>query len=336
LVKKLVNKYTEKMLKSAWEKESVHKMLVMTIPAYIKASECKKRFTKTGKVSVPVICVGNLTMGGTGKTPLSIMLAKEALKAGKNPFFLSRGYGGKLQGVLINNSIKYSSADVGDEPLLLSRVAPVVINKNRYEGAKLAINNGADFLIMDDGFQNYTLEKDFSFLVFDGRKGIENGFVLPAGPLREPFDTGLKRANAVVIIRDDEKKLTDTIRSVSPDIPVFYADISFNQKDIEEIKGKKCLAMTALGNPEKFADSLKQIGVEIVKTDFFPDHHFYTEEELRQVVNDAEREDLTIITTEKDAVKIPEKYLSKVKVMPIDIVFKDGQDIDKIKGLLHL
>lgn len=332
---KLINKYTEKMLKSAWENENMHKMLIAATPAYLKAAEYKKSHTKTFKVSVPVVCVGNLTMGGTGKTPFAIKIAQEAIKSGKNPFFLSRGYRGKLQGVIVNRHLKYSAEDVGDEPLLLSKIAPVIINKNRYKGAELAIKNGADMLIMDDGFQNYTLEKDFSFLIFDGKNGIGNGFVLPAGPLRETFDAGLKRANAAVIMREDEKNLNKMIHAVYPDMPVFYADLSFDEKDVEQIKAQKCLVMTAIGNPEKFVTSLQSAGAEITKTEFFPDHHFYTDIELSEICKTANKEKLLVVTTEKDAVKISDKWLKNIKVMPVKIILKD-EDNEKIKELLSL
>lgn len=332
---RLVDKYAEKLLHSAWENANLQKMLSTVTPAYLKVAEYKSAHTKTFKVSVPVICVGNLTIGGAGKTPLAIKIAKEAIKAAKNPFFLSRGYKGRLQGVIVNKHLKYSADDVGDEALLLSRIAPVIVNKNRYKGAKLAIENGADMLIMDDGFQNRTLEKDFSFLVFDGKKGIGNGFVLPAGPMRETFDAGIKRASAAVIVRKDDTGLRDMIFSIRPDMPVFHAKLIIPHETKKQIEGKKCLVATGIGNPEKFVTSLTEAGAEVVSKNFFPDHHFYTEEELSDLCKKADNAKLEIVITEKDAVKIPGKWLKSMHIIPAEITF-DEDDEQKIRELIGL
>ena len=194
------------------------------------------------KSALPVICVGNLTAGGTGKTPVSIAIAGLLKQHNKNPFFISRGYGGKLNGVIVNKQ-HHTPNDVGDEPLLLSEVAPVCIDANRGNAAKQALENGADILVMDDGFQNPSLYKDISFLVFNGKFGIGNGGVIPAGPLRETFSSGIKRADAIIIIGNDETNLAQ-----KTNLPVFFADIE-EEKPIT--KNKDVYAFAGIGYPEK-------------------------------------------------------------------------------------
>ena len=181
-----------------WQSNSLlSKVLTPLGWIYGALTQVRLKLTKAPHVKVPVICIGNITAGGTGKTPVALSIAKILTSEVYHPFFVSRGYGGKLQNIIVNNK-KHSAKDVGDEPLLLSRQAPVVVDANRYNGAQLAIKEGADLIIMDDGFQNPSLYKDLSFLVFDGNYGIGNGKIIPAGPLRETFIQGIKRADAII------------------------------------------------------------------------------------------------------------------------------------------
>ena len=273
-------------------------------------------FKKPQKVPARVICVGNLTAGGTGKTPVSIALAKMLQQHGRHPFFLTRGYGGKLQDIQVDPLI-HRAAEVGDEPLLLTRQAPVIVNRRRFEGAQKAVAAGADTIIMDDGFQNPSLYKDLSLLVIDGEFGLGNGFCIPAGPLREFASAGLRRAQAVILIGADKHHLAEKIK-----LPVFRAQI---EPQRPEIKNQRVIAFAGIGRPQKFYRSLQNCGFEIVKTFDFPDHHFYQQNELQHLVNEAETSKAELYTTSKDFVKIPSCFRNKIKVLDIDIIWQDPE-----------
>lgn len=298
-----------------WKNKNIISYMLFPIGwLYGFITSLRTKIKKTHKAKIPVICVGNLTAGGTGKTPIAISIAEILKQTYNNVSFISRGYGGSLKNVMVNNKI-HTPNQVGDEPLLLSEVAPVFINPNRAEAAELAIKHNADCLIMDDGFQNPTLHKDISFLVFNGSFGIGNGFAIPAGPLRESFSNGIKRAHAIIIIGEDKTNIAD-----KTDLPIFYADI-IEEKPI--IKNKNAYAFAGIGYPEKLYQSLKNCGINVVHTKDFPDHHFYTNEELQEIINTAHKENLEIFTTSKDFVKIPHQLQHKFNILNIKIKWRD-------------
>ncbi len=305
-----------------WKQKTFLSTLLLPLGwVYGTVTAWRMRRARPYQASCPVFCVGNITAGGTGKTPVSIALAEILKSMGKHPFFISRGYGGKLKGVLVDEK-KHTPFDVGDEPLLLAQTAPVVINPNRAEAAKLALQNGADCLIMDDGFQNPTLHKDFSFLVFDGAYGIGNGRVLPAGPLRESFEGGVQRAQALIILGQDVQNLAQKTK-----LPVLRGQIV----PVSPQKNKKpVLAFAGIGHPEKFYRSLEECGFDVAATRDFPDHHFYEEAELDALVEEAKQHDLEIYTTSKDYVKISAKFKPLIKVLGIRVEFDD----QRVKRLL--
>lgn len=280
------------------------------------------KWGKAYKAPCPVICIGNLTAGGTGKTPVSLSIAHLLQKEGKNPCFISRGYGGKLRNIIVNKAI-HSAQQVGDEPLLLAQKAQTAISPNRAAGAKLAVAAGANCLIMDDGFQNPGLYKDLSFLVFDGSYGIGNGKIIPAGPLRETFTQGLKRADAVIILGEDKFGIAE-----KSELPAFYGSIKAKQP---QNKQQKALAFAGIGHPQKFYNSLKSCGIDIVKTIDFPDHHFYTTVELRQIIDTAAKQNLQIFTTSKDYVKIPQELQTSFQVLDIEVIWENP---DKLKEFI--
>lgn len=284
---------------------------------YAQATALRLKLKKSKSVSIPVICIGNLTAGGTGKTPTAIAIADIIQKLGKKPFFVSRGYGGSLSGVIVDNQ-KHTPKQVGDEPLLLAQKAGVSINADRHQAAKKAIENGAEVIIMDDGFQNPSLKKDLSFLVFDGGSGIGNAFPLPAGPLRENFTKGLKRADAAIIIGDDKTNLQAKLKN----LPVFKAKISSQSSNLGN---KPMIAFAGIGRPQKFYDSLLAENVNVVKTIDFPDHHFYTEQELNELLSLAQQQNAGLITTSKDWVKIPPHLQPHFKVLEIFIEWEKTQ-----------
>lgn len=270
------------------------------------------------KVSIPVVCIGNITAGGTGKTPVSISIAKLLATEMYNPFFVSRGYGGKLQDVIVNNK-KHTAKDVGDEPLLLSKQAPVVVNANRYAAAQKAVEQGADIIIMDDGFQNPSLHKDLSFLVFDGNYGIGNGKIIPSGPLRETLENGTKRADSIIILGKDKHDLAKRCG-----LPAFFGHTEAVQTTINN---QDVVAFAGIGHPQKFYHSLKQQGFNVVKTIDFPDHHFYTREELENIINEAKKLNAQIYTTSKDFVKIPPLYSQDINVLEVAVVWDNPEEL---------
>ncbi len=270
------------------------------------------------KAPVPVICIGNLTAGGVGKTPVCIALAEFLKAQGKNPFFISRGYGGKLSGVLVNLK-SHTPQEVGDEPLMLAAIAPTVVCHDRGKAAQIALKNGADILIMDDGFQNPTLHKDISFLVFNGQIGIGNGKIIPAGPMREDLKSGLKRADGVIFIGQDKFNLLKHI-----DKPVFHVDIKEEQPKHQNMK---VIAFAGIGYPQKFYESLQKCGLSLANSYDFPDHHFYTKDELNALIKKGKKKNLPIYTTLKDFVKIPHRMQKDFNVLNIKAQFENPHKI---------
>lgn len=298
-----------------WTKQSFLSDILQPLSTiYAAATAWRLKSHTPYKSEYPVICIGNLTAGGTGKTPVSLSIAEMLQNMGKNPYFISRGYGGSLHNIVVNPTV-HTPQQVGDEPLLLAEAAPAVINSDRAAAAKLAINNGADCLVMDDGFQNPTLHKDISFLVFDGNYGIGNGRVIPAGPLREPFTEGIKRAQAVIILGDDKHSVAK-----QTDLPVFYGKIKEEQP---KITNRNIVAFCGIGHPEKFFASLNKCGFNLVKTFNFPDHHFYTRAELSSLIEFAQKNNLDIYTTSKDFIKILPELRPHFKVLNIKISWQD-------------
>lgn len=305
-----------------WQnKNFLANLLYLPSCLYAFATWCRICLNKPQKVNIPVICVGNLTAGGSGKTPVAVSLARLLKQKGKNPFFISRGYGGKLKNVIVDRQ-HHSSTEVGDEPLLLAREAPVVINPKRFEAAKKAVENGADVIIMDDGFQNPQLYKNKSLLVIDGAFGLGNTYPIPAGPMREFLSEGIKRADAVVMLGKDQTNILSKFRN----LPVFFGAVIPVKPQTKE---EKTVAFAGIGRPQKFYQSLEECGINVVKTFDFPDHHFYSEDELNDIVNYAQKIGADIYTTSKDMVKIPVSLQSRFKVLEIEIKWQDEVAISK-------
>lgn len=304
-----------------WQSNSLLSKILTPIGwLYGLATQMRLKLKKAPKADIPVICIGNITAGGTGKTPVSVSVAKMLATDMYHPFFLTRGYGGKLQNVMVNTK-KHSAEDVGDEPLLLAQQAPVIVNANRYEGAKLAIQEGADIAIMDDGFQNPSLHKDLSFLVFDGSYGIGNGKIIPAGPLRETFENGIKRADALIILGKDKHNLAERCK-----LPVFFGHTEALQTTVNN---GKVLAFAGIGHPQKFYHTLGQLGFDVAETIDFPDHHFYRKEELENILQKAKELNAEVYTTGKDFVKIPPSLQKYINVLEIAVVWDNPDELLK-------
>jgi len=284
---------------------------------YEAVGTLRRRRISPWKAPVPVLCIGNLTTGGTGKTPVAIALAEMLKERGRSPHFLSRGYGGSVTGPARVDPERHTAKEVGDEPLLLSRTAPVWIGGNRAATAKLACDTGADCLVMDDGFQNPGLAKDYSVIVIDGPYGLGNGRVLPAGPLRESLRAGTARAQAVILIGEDEHSI-----SAKLDLPVIRADIA--PLDIRDLAGEKFAAFAGIGRPGKFFESLRAMNCNLISERAFPDHHEFSAREIREILALADKENATAITTEKDLERIPTEFRVKIDVLRVGIRWRDA------------
>ncbi|MAR79232.1 MAG: tetraacyldisaccharide 4'-kinase [Rhodospirillaceae bacterium] len=286
----------------------------------------RKYLSRKRKVNIPVICIGNITAGGAGKTPVAISIAKFLISKGLKPHFLTRGYKGKLKGpILVSN--KHSSADVGDEPILLSEVAPTWVSKNKIQGAKSALKSNADLIIMDDGLQNDSIHKDLSILVIDGGYGFGNNKLIPAGPLRESVKSSLTKIDFIVYVNDPSKNVKIDLSEFK--CPILKSNIETITDNID--LNKKFSAFCGIARPEKFFSSLKKIGIKLTFSKSFPDHHRYSEDEIMRLIEDSNIDNSLILTTKKDWVRIPEQAKLMVHFLDCKIKF---QSIIKLESNL--
>lgn len=292
--------------------------------AYAWAGAKRLRDARPAHAPVPVVCVGNLTLGGAGKTPISRAVRA---KLGPGAHLLSRGYGGKLAGPL-RVTPDMNAADVGDEPLLHAVDGPAWIARDRVAGARSAALAGAHAIIMDDGFQNPGLAKDLSLLVFDAGFGIGNGAVFPAGPLREPLQAGLKRADAVV-------QLISGAAAAEPPVWDWLGDFegpilrAWLAPDADLPPGPY-VAFAGLARPEKFFDSLAAMNAELAETVPYPDHHPYSEDDIAWLKRLAEERGARLITTEKDAVRLSPEARAGIAILPVKARFEDEAQLDAL------
>ena len=267
---------------------------------------------------LPIICIGNIVVGGAGKTPVSLKIGKMLKKAGYSPHFVSKGYGGLEK----NNTLVqewHSPKSVGDESILLSNIAPTWIGINRNKSFRLAKEKGADCIIMDDGFQNPTIKKDFSIVVINGEQGFGNKRVMPSGPLRESISRGLSRTNLIIVIGD----INDDIKNKIPNhIPIINASFIINNQN-KIFKGQKITAFAGIAFPEKFFNSLRNQGAKIAEEIIFPDHHIFDENDLLNLAEKANKSQSILVTTQKDFVRIPKSYHSLVNTLEGEIEFED-------------
>lgn len=296
---------------------------------WILLSLIKKNFAKRYKSHLKVICIGNLSIGGTGKTPFSIQTYKILEILGYKPVFLTRGYRGLTKGpILVNKS--HNHKDVGDEALLLSKVGTTIVSSNRCVGAKYIENlkKNYDVIIMDDGLQNYQLEQDIKLLLIDKKLLFGNGYCIPAGPLRQTITQGLKKIDAIIFTGDGDIK--DINLNFINNIQNF--DTKLEIKNTFKTKQNNFLAFCALGNPIKFFNTLKKNNFKIVLTKSFPDHYEYKNKDINTLREEADNRNLKLITTEKDYVKIDDKE-NEISVLPIEINFSKA-DGNKFKSFL--
>lgn len=255
-------------------------------------------------VGVPVICVGNFHTGGAGKTPTTLTLVGMLRELGEQPVVLSRGYGGRLRGPVKVDPARHTAADVGDEPLMMAEKVDVVIARDRVGGAALARSTGASVIVMDDGFQNPAIEKDLSLIVIDSQRGLGNGRVFPAGPLRAPLDRQIPRADALVVIGDGTAATGVAALVDGRGGKVLTARLQPDAGSLQALQGCRVLAFAGIGDPERFFRTLRHAGIDVAATRAFADHHPYTAAEIAALAAAANADGLTLVTTEKDLVKL--------------------------------
>ncbi len=286
--------------------------------------------TRPYRSTLPVICVGNLTAGGAGKTPTAIAVADLLKARGEAPVFLMRGYGGRIRGPHRVDAHRDSAADVGDEALLLARSAPVVVSANRAEGARMAEDQQSTVIVMDDGFQNPQLEKDFSILVVDRATGIGNGLIIPAGPLRASLRFQLLKAHVMFLIGEGAAATEVATRARMLEIPLFEAALVPAGKT-RGLKGKPVIAFAGIAQPEKFFSTAADSGAHIVERVAFADHHAYTENDAARLLAKAEKAGALLVTTEKDHVRLLEsgnalgEMKKSARPLPVSLKMKEPQ-----------
>ncbi len=317
-----------------WYSQKKHVLPALLSPlsnAYARMARRHRENAAAQEIAIPVICVGNIVSGGAGKTPTAMALLKliQDNKTALSPFFLTRGYRGKIEGP---ERVDGSHDPVlwGDEALLLSRHAPTIVSKNRYQGGVLAQDLGADLVIMDDGMQNYTIAKDLTFCVIDGQMGFGNAQVIPQGPLRQTLDEGLQLSDAFILIGGD----TRNVRAALPaGKPVFGAALKV-RADHALRADTPYLAFCGIGFPDKFKKSIAEAGLKTVEFRDFSDHHDYGDKDITYLIDAARAKGARLLTTEKDYARLPEfDGKDLIDILPVEIVFEEPGDVaDFIKS----
>lgn len=310
-----------------WHKHKTLAAMLLAPFSWVYATIAARRMAKPAhRAAIPVICIGNFTAGGAGKTPTAIALAAILQQAGQKPFFLSRGYGGSELGPLVVDQSEHSFTRVGDEPLLLARHAPTIIARDRIAGAKLCEEQGATVILMDDGMQNPALAKTLTLAVIDGKTGIGNGMAIPAGPLRMAMSRQWKLADAVLVIGAGALGERMSAEANRHGKKIFQAELRADGQAAASLKNRKVLAFAGIGRPDKFFDTLRMLGAKVEQKIAFADHHAFTEDELTALLNEAESKDLLPVTTEKDYIRVPAtaKARADIAILPVELAVTTG------------
>lgn len=294
--------------------------------AFDLGGRLREALVEPWRAPVPVLCVGNLVAGGAGKTPAALALGAWFGARGRHAHFLTRGYRGRLAGPVQVDAARHDFRDVGDEPLLLAAVAPTWVARDRRAGAEAAAAAGAELIVMDDGLQNPSIAKTFSFLVVDGGYGFGNGRVIPSGPLREPIGRGLARVQAAIVIGDDR---TAARKRLPAALPVLGARLVPDAAALA-LAGKPVVAFAGIGRPEKFFETLVEMGCALVEGIPFPDHHVYRPEDVMLACDMAAAKGAVPVTTAKDYVRLPPDARAMVTPIGVTLEWEDPAALEEL------
>lgn len=300
---------------------SLHAHLLKPLGALYGAIAAR-RLESTGlNAGIPVLCIGNYGVGGAGKTPTVLALARLMRDLGEAPVVLSRGYGGERRGPLRVDPLRHAAAEVGDEPLMLAAHVPVVVSRKRADGVPLARSQGATVILMDDGFQSPAIVKDACFIVIDARRGVGNGQVFPAGPLRAPLRPQLARTDALIVVGDGRAADPVAAEISAQRKPVLSAHLHPDPAQVAALQGRRVLAFAGIGDPTRFFETLRDSGIEVAGERAFADHHPYSPAEIESLISDARRDGLTLVTTEKDLARLRRDDRAK-QIMPFAVTLE--------------
>jgi tetraacyldisaccharide 4'-kinase len=288
-----------------WHRPSSWISLLLTPLGALYGFIAGQRMQRSGlDAGVPVLCVGNYHVGGAGKTPTVLALTRILREMGETPVVLSRGYGGALQGPIRVDLARHAAEDVGDEPLMMAATVPVVVARDRIAGVALARSLSASVILMDDGFQNPAVAKDASLIVIDSDRGLGNGRVLPAGPLRAPLPPQLARTDALIVVGDGTAAAAVAAAIAAQGKPVLSAQLRPDAASVQALRGKRVLGFAGIGDPGRFFRTLRLSGIDLVRERSFADHHPFTQSEIEALTAEAKGEELTPVTTEKDLARL--------------------------------
>ncbi len=309
-----------------WRRERSIAAWLLTPVGGLVGHIAAQRMRRPGAAAgVPLVCIGNFVAGGAGKTPAAIAVAQHLITLGETPFFLSRGYGARAPGAAVLVDLQQHSAEeVGDEPLLLSRTAPAVVARDRRAGAALACARGASVIVMDDGLQSRSLEPDVAVAVVDGEVGIGNACCLPAGPLRAPLAGQLRHVQVVLVIGRGAAGERVARRSREAGVAVLHGELVPDAAAVVRLAARPVLAFAGIGRPEKFFATLRRAGIEVAESVAFADHERFSQSVIENLQRRAQTLGWTLVTTEKDAVRLP--LGSSVDVLPVRLEFAAAGD----------
>jgi tetraacyldisaccharide 4'-kinase len=307
---------------------SLNSHLLKPLAALYGAIAAQRLRRKGLNAGIPVLCVGNYHVGGAGKTPTVLALAKLLCELGETPVVLSRGYGGELRGPVKVDPVRHTASDVGDEPLMLADRLPVVVSRKRADGVPLARSQGATVILMDDGFQNPAVVKDASLIVIDSERGLGNGQVFPAGPLRAPLRPQLARTDALVIVGSGNAAATVAAEIAAQGKPVLSAHLKPDEAQVAQLRGRRVLAFAGIGDPVRFFNTLRASGIEVAGQRAFADHHPYSQAEIESLIAEAKRDGLTLVTTEKDLARLRD-WSQQIVPFPVTLEFDDPARLRK-------
>ena len=313
-----------------WHRPSSFVSLLLLPLGALYGAVAARRLQREGfDAGIPVLCVGNYHVGGAGKTPMVLALTSMLRDLGETPVVLSRGYGGRLHGPVRVDPDRHAAADIGDEPLMMARTVPVVVARDRISGVALARSQGASVILMDDGFQNPAIAKDASLIVIDGDRGLGNGLVFPAGPLRAPLPPQLARTDALIVVGDGTAAASVATAIAAQGKPVLLAHLRADDASVASLRGKRVLAFAGIGDPLRFFRTLRASGIEIVRERAFADHHLYAQAEIEALIAEAKPDALTLVTTEKDLARLRSggrlaSYAQEIVPFAVTLEFDDA------------